>query len=100
MEILEKTTMPDGTKIQIEDWKENYSFVKTLSITTYPIMKRLPVSRKSIFYKENKPFRLELDKKWKSDTEVYEVFEALKTGKMKIEDCKKYFRESWYSECI
>ena len=36
MKILKKSQMPDGTNIQIEDWKNDYSYIKTLPIGTYP----------------------------------------------------------------
>lgn len=40
MKVLETGAMPDGTKIQIEDWHENYKFLAPAStLGAYPISK-------------------------------------------------------------
>ena len=55
MKIVKKSKMPDGTDIQIEDWKNVYSHIKTLSIATYPKAKNTSMSG---FIERNKTFRL------------------------------------------
>ena len=36
MKVVKKSKMPDGTHIQIEDWKDVYDFMNIYSIATYP----------------------------------------------------------------
>ena len=36
MKVVRKSKMPDGTDIQIEDWKDVYEFMSIYSIATYP----------------------------------------------------------------
>ena len=37
MKVIERAVTPDGVKIQIEDWKEKYSFINTFNIGCYPV---------------------------------------------------------------
>ena len=87
MKILKKSQMPDGTKIQIEDWKKDYTFIKTLSIGTYPIAKN---SSKDNLIQAKQTFRLELTN-FENDEQVQNIFHQLELGKIFLQDLNKYF---------
>ncbi len=87
MEIFKKSQMPDGTKIQIENWKKDYNFIKTLSIGTYPIAKN---SSKDNLIQANHTFRLELTN-FKNDEQVQDIFKQLESGKILLQNLSKYF---------
>ena len=89
MKILKKSQMPDGTNIQIEDWKNDYSYIKTLTIGTYPKAKNTSISG---YIEKNKNFRLELSS-FESDEQVENVFKELEKGKISLENLSEYFRE-------
>ena len=91
--IIEKTVMPDGTKIQIEDWrsentKENpdlYGF----QIGAYPIAKN-----SSAWVKSGENFRLTIshnDTMNYTNEDVKADFEALKSGQKSLEDLSEHF---------
>lgn len=86
MEIIAKAVMPDGTKIQIEDWTKDYSYITTLSIGAYPIAKH---PDKYGLIKANETFRLSLDK-WEDNYDVFVAFGALRKGK-RLEDLSAHF---------
>lgn len=100
MKVLERATTPDGIKIQIEDWKEDYSCFDTLSIATYPIMQRLPQSIKLYFTESGRPFRVDINRDWKNDEDVLRAFEDLKNGRKKITDFANQFWNLWNIECL
>lgn len=100
MKILEKALTPDGTKIQIEDWREDYSCFSTLSIGAYPIMKRLPQSQKLYWHKPGEKVRISIDRGFNNDQEVINAFEDLKTGKKSIKDFSNHFWDLWTAECL
>lgn len=88
MKVIERAVTPDGVKIQIEDWKEKYSFINTLNIGCYPVA---TMSQNSPFgLEKGKTFRLNIDK-FKNDEEVYEVFNKLKLGEITIKDLSNKF---------
>lgn len=100
MKIIERATMPDGTKIQIEDWTKDYSCFNTLSIAAYPIMQRLPQSHKLYFHESGKPFRVDINRDWKNDDEVKKAFSELQNGIKEVKDFANQFWDSWCAECI
>ena len=100
MQVIERAIMPDGTKIQIEDWKADYSCFDTLSIAAYPIMQRLPQSIKLYFQESGKPFRVDINRDWKNDEEVRKAFEDLKNGIKSIKDFADQFWNLWCAECL
>lgn len=100
MEILEKAFMPDGTKIQIEDWRKDYSCFKTVSIAAYPIMKRLPQSKKIYWHNPGEMFRVSITSGFESDCEVKTAFEDLKAGRKSIMDFADRFWDLWNAECL
>ena len=79
MKIIQKSKMKNETDIQIEDWKSDYNFIKTLSIAAYPISKRT-----------NKKIRLELTN-FKNDNEVIEIFEQLQNDSIRLIDLQEHF---------
>ena len=89
MKVVKKAEMPDGTKIQIEDWKESYDFMNVLIIGTYPIAKN---SDSSGFIQSGQTFRLELCY-FKNDDEVKEIFNSLEEGKISLQELKQYYRD-------
>ena len=87
MKILKRGQMPDGTKIQIEDWKENYSFKNVYTIGTYPLA--VNTSKNSLI-RAGETFRLELDG-FKTNEEVEDIFTKLEKGKIELKDLSDYF---------
>lgn len=92
MKILNKSKMPDGTKIQIEDWKENYSFMDTYVIGTYP--KAKIESDEYFGIHRGESFRLELDN-FSNNDEAISIFNKLEKGEIKLENLQEYFREGY-----
>lgn len=87
MKVIKKSQMPDGTKIQIEEWKDNYTHNNTLTIGTYPIAKNTSTSG---YIEKNKTFRLELSN-LKDDEQVESVFNQLEKGSISLEELCDYF---------
>lgn len=100
MKVLEKATIPDGIKIQIEDWTQDYDCFKTLSIATYPVALRNPVSKTVPFFEVGRIFRVSINREWKNNDEVRSAFEELKNGKKSIKDFKNQFWNPWNIECL
>ena len=90
MKVLEKAFTPNGVKIQIEDWKEKYSFIKTLNIACYPMATKTQNSPFGL--RNGKIFRLALDK-FKNDKEVYKTFNKLQSGEITIKELSNKFEE-------
>lgn len=86
MTVIQRSKMPDGTDIQIEDWKKDYDFIKTLFISAYPIARE----SNDFMIKRNNKFRLELSS-FKSDNEVLELFNKLENGIISLKACIKHF---------
>lgn len=100
MIILKRDKTPDGTTIQIEDWRKDYSCFNTLSIAAYPIMRRLPNSVTLYWHKPGEKFRVSIDRAFNDDQEVMNAFEDLKTGKKSIKDFSNHFWDPWNAECL
>lgn len=82
MKVLERAKTPEGTDIQIEDWKEDYSCFNVLSIATYPIAKNTSKHR---WVEGGQRFRLDINR-FNNDEEVYQAFNDLISGKKQITD--------------
>lgn len=91
MQVIKRSKMPDGTAIQIEDWRQSYNSIKTLSIAAYPIAKE----SNDFMIHRNKTFRLELSR-FSSDDKVLDLFHKLESGKITLKKCVGYFRDSDY----
>ena len=88
MKVIKKSKMADGTKIQIEDWREDYSFEKTLEIGVYP---KAQNSSKNGYIEKNNEFRLSLTN-FKNDKQVENTFGQLEKGQIRLGDLSDYFR--------
>lgn len=87
MTVLERTKMPDGTEIQLENWKEDYPHIfDTLSIGAYPKAKQ---SRWWI--RKGEPYRLDLARGFTSDESVRETFNCLELGAITLEELDKHY---------
>lgn len=91
MQVIKRSKMPDGTDIQIENWKEDYDFIKTLYIAAYPIAKE----SNDFVIKRNQKFRLELSR-FSSDDKVLDLFQKLESGKITLKKCVDYFDNPTY----
>jgi hypothetical protein len=99
MKILQKATMPNGTKIQLEDWNE-HGTEQRLTIGAYPIAKNTGKYR---WIEGGKIFRLSISQNeyagYTNDA-VKADFEALQNGEKKLEDLSKHFwnleKDMWY----
>lgn len=88
MKILEKSTTPKGIGIQIEDWKEDYSFMDVCTIAAYPIAKN---GSKYQWIKQGEQFRIDISK-FRNNDEVRQAFNDLINGAKNIEDFSEQFR--------
>ena len=97
MKVLKKGAMSDGTKIQIEEWSENYSFMPYGStIASYPKSK---VSHAGSFSpKGNETYRFEFD--LNSNKEAEQVFNSLLNGNSVLADHKSKLTRKEYADCI
>jgi hypothetical protein len=85
--IVSRNTMPDGTKIQIEDWKEVYPDIeKTVMIAVYPIAKN-----DSYWIRKGESFRLQISRSFSSDKEVECIYQGLIDGVIKLEDLSEHY---------
>lgn len=74
MKVLERAITPNGVKIQIEDWSEDYSFHRFADVVAaYPM---------TIYGK--KEFRAE--QQFKNATEASDAFYSLKNGEKNLDD--------------
>ena len=88
MKVIERATTLDGVKIQMEDWKEKYSFIETLNIACYPVA---TMSQDKPFgLEKGKTFRLNISS-FSSDEEVIEIFKKLRSGDLLITDLSVRF---------
>ena len=95
MKILRKDTMPNGTKIQLEDWSEHrtkeYPNLFGMTIGAYPI-----AVNPSLFRSSGETFRLSIaSNKYANytDNDVLADYEDLVTGKKSLQDLSDHF---WY----
>ncbi len=97
MKVLKRGTMPDGTKIQIEEWKENYSFMPYGStIASYPVSKMSHEGQYSP--KGNSVYRFQFD--FKSNEETEQAYNSLTNGNKCLLDYKENLYTKEYADCI
>lgn len=96
MEVIKKSKMPDGTFIQIENWRKEYSHIKTLGIAVYPIATN---NSNAGFIEKNEKFRLELTG-FTDNEQVKNIFEQLEKGQISIKDLIKHFRDGKKDEFL
>lgn len=95
MKIIERAVMPNGTEIQLEDWRDKntqeFSDLYGLTIGTYPIAKN---TKKYRWVKSGEKFRLQISanqyRGYLNDN-VRADFEALKSGEKSLEDLADHF---------
>lgn len=86
-EIVRRDTMPDGTAIQIEDWKQVYPEVeKTIKIAAYPIAKN-----SGYWIRQNERFRLDISRGFSTDAEVEYIYNGLICGDIALEDLHEHY---------
>lgn len=95
--ITKKSTMPDGTKIQIEDWIPVYpGLAKPYVLATYPVSK---FSLRGAFSpKEGRVFRCAFD--FSSMSEAEKAFDSLANGSAKLIDFKDKISDARHLPCI
>lgn len=103
MKVIERATMPDGTKIQLEDWSdkntEQFPDLYGMQIGAYPIAKNTG----KYWIQGGQLFRLTISQnKYQnySNDDVRTDFEALKNGTKSLEDLATHFwngkKDMWY----
>lgn len=100
MKIIRKDTMPNGVKIQLEDWSKEYPDLFGLQIGAYPIAKN---SGKYGFTLSGDRFRLTIATNTYDDytnADVTADYEALVNGQKSLEDLAAHFwngeKDKWY----
>ena len=95
MKIIEKSKMPDGTLIQLEDWHDkntkDYIDLYGYEIGAYPVAKN---SGCCGWVKSGEKFRISISyNKYANYTDemVLSDFESLKNGEKKLSDLKDHF---------
>lgn len=91
--------MPDGTKVQIEDWSEDYSF-HTLSdtVAAYPKAKCTINDKHWAYPVMNESFRADFT--FESEKEAGKVFDDLISGKACLKDFTKYMCNPDLAVCL
>jgi hypothetical protein len=96
MTIVDKDVMPDGTEIQLEDWRQDYENVFGYVIGAYPIAKN---TGKYGWVRGGQEFRLTININGNYDVAKAE-YEALVRGEKTLEDMAPYFYDGekamWY----
>lgn len=103
MKVIKKAQMPDGTKIQIENWMEDYpSVYTTYTIATYPILKQHPPKKHSWLFRKHECIRYELMRNWNSNAEVEAAFDGLCSGTYSLKDFENHVAmdHKWIADCI
>ncbi|MFT8556588.1 hypothetical protein [Liquorilactobacillus hordei] len=94
MKVSMKNKLPDGTKIQVEDWSKDYNFLnKNDMLVVYPIAK---ISGDNQFSpRQGETFRLELE--FDDEKQVMTAYNELMNGNKQIADYKehgiRYYRD-------
>ena len=89
MKIITEGKMPDGTHIQLEDWRTSFPETKSLwhTIGAYP--RSLKNSGRLFGPRRGEEFRL--DMKFKSAAEAMEAYEKLVRGDAELLDYRERF---------
>ena len=89
MKVILTGKMPDETKIQIEDWTENYPEIfTTYGIAAYPKAK---ASSKWGWVERGRTFRLDMNKDWNNQEEVLNTFGKLQRGEISLEELDNHY---------
>lgn len=99
MKVIRKGIMPDGTKVQIEDWSEDYSFHSPAdTVAAYPKAKCTIYNKHWDYPKVNNTFRADFTFEGKKDAE--RAFEDLISGNANLKDFIENMRDSELAECL
>ena len=104
MKVIERTTMPNGTEIQLEDWSnkntEQFPDLYGLTIGAYPIAKN---TGKYGWIRSGEKFRISISQNKYTgyfNEDVRADFEALKNRTKYLEDLAAHFsdgeKDMWY----
>lgn len=98
MKVLQMDKMPDGTDIQIEDWREDYpTTFDTVSIAAYPVAKNTGRYR---LVQGGKRFRVSMCREWKTNDEVNGVYAKLISGEVNLNALSDHFwngdKDRWH----
>lgn len=94
---LKKDLLQDGTKIQIEDWSTEYSFMPYgRTIATYP--KSKTTLKGSFSPNLDETFRCAFN--FKSHEEALHAYDNLITGKKVLSDYIAFLDNKEYAKCI
>lgn len=104
MKVIERATMPNGTKIQLEDWREHnsaeYPELYGLTIAAYPIAQRTDKWR---LIEYGRPFRLSIANNsytGYTNEQVKADYDALVNGAKTLEELSNRFwngeKDMWY----
>ena len=95
MQIIDKTVMSDGTKIQLEDWhsenSKEYPNLYGYTIGAYPIAKD---TSRPVWIRKGETFRLSIvrnEYEKYTDDMVLADYEALKNGTKSLADLREHF---------
>jgi hypothetical protein len=97
VKVIKRATMPNGTKIQIEDWSGDYSFAPYGgTVAAYPKAK---VSHEGAFApKGNETFRAGFN--FPTTAEAKTAFERLESGKGALSDYVGNMERPEYADCL
>ena len=107
MQIIKKGIMPDGTKIQIEDWSESYScYSKCGTVAAYPIAKTSikKAARGGIYAgpwyypAAGEKFRLSFN--FNCGDDAAQVFDKLISGESQLKDFTEYMQNPDHAQCL
>lgn len=100
MRMVKKDIMPDGTKIQLEDWSEDYScFAPVDCIGAYPVSK-MSIKKTSEYYYPvvNEKFRCSFH--FGTDKSAELVFVDLAMGNISLLDIAEFLYYPWQKQCL
>lgn len=91
MKLIKEGTMPNGTKIHLEDWHDDYPsiFPANDCVAAYPIAKEIRLRYDSYCYPHiGKPFRLDFH--FESASAAEQAFQALQSGEKSFKDFAEF----------
>ena len=97
MQVIKRSVMPDGTKIQIEDWHDNYSFIAQRgTVAAYPVSKAtIPGPFEPT---AGVKFRVSFD--FDNDCEAEQAFNKLAYGEATLKDFIERMNNPKHAPCL
>lgn len=85
MQVIERAKMPDGTRIQIENWHDDYSFMPYAGmVAAYPMINARDLS--PFAPKDKSTCRVDFN--YDNEAGARNAFEKLKSGEKSLADFK------------